>query len=201
MPATRRSRDDPSVVGTVSVCPTVTPRRSASAAGRIVLPPASMAASAAARSPATNASRPSAAMSAPTTAAASVRVPSRATSNVAIGLTRARFGTAAVISPTTPSSGATGRIDVRTSSPGTTSAIQPAAAARAFWPTPPRATIIASPMVRPPSVSVVRLGSRLTALRASRSSTRSSRANGAPAIRVMTGSRNGMRSVPTRRTA
>ena len=52
-----------------------------------------MAASAAARSPATNASRPSAAMSAPTTAAASVRVPSRATSNVAIGLTRARFGT------------------------------------------------------------------------------------------------------------
>ena len=106
-----------------------------------------------------------------------------------------------VMSPTTPSSGATGRIDVRTSSPGTTSAIQPAAAARAFWPTPPRATIIASPMVRPPSVSVVRLGSRLTALRASRSSTRSSSANGAPAIRVMTGSRNGMRSVPTRRTA
>ena len=34
MPATRRSRDDPSVVGTVSVWPTVTPRRSASAGGQ-----------------------------------------------------------------------------------------------------------------------------------------------------------------------
>jgi hypothetical protein len=40
------------------------------------------------------ASRPSAAMSAPTTAAASVRTPSRATSKVAIGLTRATPGRA-----------------------------------------------------------------------------------------------------------
>ena len=148
--------------------------RSARLAGMIVAPPASSAASAASRSPATNVSRPSAAMSAPTTAAASVRVPSKATSKVAIGLTRATPGTSPrQVGSATPSSSAIGRIEVTTRSPGTTSAIQPAAAARACWPTPPSATIIASPMVRPPRVSAVRLRSRTTELRASRSSKRS----------------------------
>ena len=55
-------------------------------------------------------------------------------SKVAIGLTRAIARNGAARSSATPSSAAIGRIEVTTRSPGTTSAIQPAAAARACWP-------------------------------------------------------------------
>ena len=158
-------------------------------------------ASAAFRSPAMKWSRPSSARSEPTTAAASVRTPSRATSKVAIGLTRSTPGTSPVRSASTPSSAEIGRIEVTTSSPGMTSAIQPAAAARACCPTPPSATIIARPMVSPPTVSAVRLRSRTTEPRASRSSRRRRTANGRPpAIRATTGSTNGMSRVATSRT-
>ena len=89
MPAIVRARWPPSLVGTASTSSTVRPSRSASARGMTVEPPASSAASAVARSPATNWSRPSASMSAPTTAAASVRTPVERDIERAIGL-RAR---------------------------------------------------------------------------------------------------------------
>ena len=63
-----------------------------------------------------------------------------------------------------PSSAPTGRIEVSSRSPGTTSTIHAPAAARACWPTPPSATIMPSPIVSAPSVSAVRLGSRMTEL-------------------------------------
>ncbi len=100
--------------------------------------------------PPTNVSRPSAARSAPTTAAPSVRV---AVERDVERRDRADPGDAGdrVERPRRrPRPAAIGRIEVTTTSPGTTSAIQPAAAARACWPTPPSATIIASPTVSAP---------------------------------------------------
>ena len=106
---------------------------SARAAGTIVAPPASSAARAAARSPATNAGRPSAGQ------VGADRPPRRrsgrrrsARSKVAIGLTRATPGTLAARSVVEASRRRRpGGSRSRTSSPGMTSAIQPAAAARA----------------------------------------------------------------------
>ena len=138
-------------------------------------------------------SRPSAARSAPTTAAASVRV--ALDGDVERGDRAdpgdARDGAGQVLGDALVGGDRADR-GQRRASPGTTSAIQAAAAARACWPTPPSATIIASPMVRPPRVSVVRLRSRTTELRASRSSNRKTAANGAPATRAMAGRTNGM---------
>ena len=86
-----------------------------------------------------------------------------------------------------PSSSARGKIEVRTRSPGTTSAIHAPAAARACCPTPPSATIIARPMVSAPTVSAARDRSRRTDARASRSSRRASSRNGVPATRARPG--------------
>ena len=81
------------------------------------------------------------------------------------------------------------------SSPGTTSVSQAVAARRSLWPTAASATIIASPIVSEPTVSAVRLGSRMSAPRASRSSARSTSANGMPTSRARNGRMNGDSSV------
>ena len=116
--------------------------------------------SAAARSPATIESRPSAARSAPTIAAPSVATPSIAMSNVAMGLTRStpEHGRQVVRDALRPRP--IGRIEVTTTSPGTTSSTQALAAARACWPTLPRATTRARPTVSAPIVRVARPRSR-----------------------------------------
>ena len=93
--------------------------------------------------------------------------------------------------PTISSSRAIGRIEVRSSSPGITSSSHALAAAREWPATPPIATIIARPAVIAPTVSAVRLRSRASAARASRSSSRNSQRNGQPATRAMPPSRNG----------
>ena len=160
------------------------PRRAASASGTIVAPPSSRAASAASRSPAMNRRRPSAARSAPETAAPSVRLAPTAMSNVAISVTRATPGDCGQARRRPPRPGRSGRIDVATTSPGMTSAIQAPAATRAFWLTAPSATTAASPTASGPMVRIARLRSRVSDPRASRSSRRNSRANGAPAARV-----------------
>ena len=98
------------------------------------------------------------------------------------------------------SSSGTGVIDVRISSPGITSPSQAVAAWRAFWATPPTATIIARPIVRAPTVRAVRLGSRVMAPLARRSSARRTRANGSPAIRPRGRNRNGDSTVTSRST-
>ena len=112
------------------------PSRAAVAAGTIAAPPRSNEASASGRSPASSTRRPSSSRSAPTTAAPSARRPSIARSNVANRLTECTPGRSTRVS-SMPSSRSRGKIDVRTRSPGTTSAIQLLAAARACWPTPP----------------------------------------------------------------
>ena len=120
-----------------------------------------------------------------------------ASAKVPIGLTDATPG---VISTSSSSSRPRGKIEVSTSSPGTTSAIQALAASRAFCPTPPRATIIASPIVSAPTVSAARLRSRNSDARASRSSNRTNSANGDPAIRAIAGRMNGTTRATKSRT-
>lgn len=82
------------------------------------------------------------------------------------------------------SSSPIGRIEVRSSSPGITSASQAAAADRDWPAIPPIATIIASAAVNAPTVNAVRLRSRARAARARRSSRRRTSENGRPARRA-----------------
>ena len=96
-----------------------------------------------------------------------------------------------------PSSASIGRIEVTSTSPGTTSAIQELAAARASSPTPPSATTSVRPTARAPMVRVARLRSRNREARARRSSNANGRRNGSPPRRARTGRRNGMRRVAT----
>ena len=141
-------------------------------------------------------SRPSAAMSAPTTAAASVRVPSSATSNVAMradpgdaGDGAGEVGHDALVRRDRPDGGQDelARDDVGDPAGGGGAGVLADAAEGDDHRQPDgqAAERSASSGSR----------SRTTALRASRSSTRSRSANGAPAIRAMAGSRNGMSSV------
>jgi hypothetical protein len=75
--------------GSFITSPTCNPRRLASPTGRIAAPLPSIAVSAAVRSPWSTVSLPSARKSAPTMAAASMRIPRKAMSKEAIGVTRA----------------------------------------------------------------------------------------------------------------
>ena len=116
------------------------------------------------------------AVSAPETAAAGplyAAAPGSA-QNVAIGVTRATPSTAAR-SSATPSSGPTGRIEVMTVDPGTTSPIHAAGVERDS----DRIAVIATTMATSrwrsaPTVSAVRLGSRTSASRVRRVSVRNS---------------------------
>ena len=164
-------------------------RASARAVGRIAASPASSAVRAA-RDRRDEGRRPSARKSAPTIAAASTRRPRKARSNEAIGVTPATPGTAVSVS-TTGSSGPIGRIELTISSPGMTSSSQANADARAACADQPSATTIASPMASEPSVSVVRLRSRASEPRASRSSRRRNRVTGTPSSRAIGRRTNG----------
>ena len=96
---TTASSTGPAAVATTIESPTPTPIWRARETGRITDPPASIAASAAVRSPTRNVSRPSAAKSEPRIATASRRVPSKARSNEAIGVARATPSIAAISGP------------------------------------------------------------------------------------------------------
>ena len=163
MPATRRSSGAAVAVGTVRTWPTARPSRSARPAGTIV-----GAAGVERRQrrrrgrPAMKRRRPSAARSAPTTAAASVRV--AVEGEVERG-DRAdprdpgdRAGQVRLDALVRGDRPDRGHDELARDHVG-----DPAGGRRAgCWPTPPSATIIASPIVRPPSVSVGRLRSRTT---------------------------------------
>ena len=75
-----------------------------------------------------------------------------------------------------------GRIEVSSSDPGIVSDSQPCPMRRTFWAAVPRATTMARPITSAPAVSAVRLGSRASELRASRTSVRK-KPNGTPASR------------------
>ena len=165
----------------------------------MVEPPSSRALSAAVRSPLTKVSRPSASRSAPTTAA-SVE-PDAAEGGLERGH-RADPGDArgrGEIGRGPARRMPIGRIDVAITSPGTTPAIHAVAARRASWATPPRATIIARPTVSAPTVSVVRLRSRTSEPRVSRTAPGATNRNGIAASGPSGPSRNGVSSVATRR--
>ena len=180
MPTTR------SVVGVSPVAKLrVSPSRMfepfASDRGTMTAPPASSAAKAVAESPppSTKTRRPSAAKSAPEMAAASWRTPPSGTPRSPIGETDFTPGNAA-ISSIDGSVGEIEWIEVSSSLPGIVSVSQFAPIWRIFCAAVPRATTIARPMTSAPAVSVVRLTSRASELRASRSSLRNIR-SGIPA--------------------